>query len=180
LRVFSPGTGGDWTMNTLWQGDKGIRWLEASPGSRFLVLVDEGNLARLFNLAEGRIGEHILQLPSTVDEVAFSSGGLRVLFRTPNWVHLASSSTVGIVWLDAILVPKALAGSRIVFGDAEQDEAAALGNRFFLPVAGNGYPRLAELSFTSSDMPGLFGTREELLDEWSRRLAFVAAQSADE
>ena len=180
LRVFSRGTGGDWTMNTLWQGDKGIRWLEASPESRFLVLVDEDGLARLFNLAEGRIGERSLQMPSTVDEVAFTSGGLRVLFRTANWVHLASSSSVGIVWLDAILVPKALAGSRIVFGDAQQDEAAALGNRFYLPVAGNGYPRLAELSFTSSEVPGLFGKRADLLDEWSRRLAFVATQSADE
>jgi hypothetical protein len=68
----------------------------------------------------------------------------------------------------------------MVFGDPQQDQAAALGNRFFLPVAADGYPRLAELNFTATTGPGLFGTRKELLDEWRRKLAIVTAQGPDE
>ncbi len=180
LRVVSREAAGGWSMQTLWQGDGIIRWLEAAPGSRSLVLVDANNLARLFNLEEGRIGERTLQLPSAVDEATFASGGLRVLFRTTNWVHIASLSPSGLIWLDAILAPKALAGSRIVFGDPAQDEATALGNRFFLPVAGAGFPRLAELRFAGSGHPGLFGNKDELIAEWRRKLALVTPQRSDE
>ena len=58
--------------------------------------------------------------------------------------------------------------------------AAALGNRLFLPVAADGYPRLAELSFTAAQGPGLFGNKNQLLDEWRRKLALVAPQRPDE
>ena len=44
------------------------------------MLVDASNLAQQFNLAEARIGDQTLQLPASVNEVAFSPGGLRVLF----------------------------------------------------------------------------------------------------
>ena len=177
LRAVGVDATGNWTIQTLWQGRDGIRWLEAAPRSRYLVLVDEANVAQQFDLEEARIGDAALTLPGDVDEVAFTPGGLRVLFRTPNWVHLASSSGTGLVWLDAILVPKALAGARMVFGDPEIDQGAALGNRFYLPVAADGYPRLAELSFSASHAQGLFGNKALLLDDWQSRLAFVPAQS---
>jgi WD40 repeat protein len=180
LHVIARDAAGGWSVQTLWQGDTPIRLLEASPQSRLLVLVDANNLAQQFNLAEARIGDRTLQLPASVNEVAFSPGGLRVLFRTSNWVHRASSSAVGLIWQDAILAPKALANAHMVFGDPELDEAAALGNRFFLPVAADGYPRLAELSFTATRGPGLFGNKNQLLDEWRRKLALVAPQSSDE
>jgi len=180
LSVIAQDATGGWSQQTLWRGEVGIRWLEAAPRSRFLVLVDNANLAQQFNLEEGRIGDAALQLPSDVDEVAFTPGGLRVLFRTVNWVHRSSSSANGLIWLDAILVPKALANSRMVFGDPAVDEAAALGNRFYLPVAADGFPRLAEMSFTASQWPGLFGDKDELLRDWQRKLAFVPPQSPDE
>ena len=180
LRAVGVNATGSWTIQTLWQGQDGIRWLEAAPRSRYLVLVDEANVAQQFDLEEARIGDAALTLPSDVDEVAFTPGGLRVLFRTPNWVHLASSSGAGLVWLDAILVPKALAGARMVFGDPETDQGAALGNRFYLPVAADGYPRLAGLSFSAAHAQGLFGNRAQLLDKWQHRLAFIPAQSPDE
>jgi WD40 repeat protein len=180
LRAIGRDATGAWTMQMLWQGDSGIRWLQAAPRSRYLVLVDSSNVARQFDLEEGRIGDATLSLPSDVDEVAFTPGGLRVLFRTVNWVHLASSSGTGLIWLDSMLAPKALAGARMVFGDPQVDQAAALGNRFYLPVAADGYPRLAELSFSAAHTQGLFGNKEQLLGEWQRRLAFVAAQGPDE
>ena len=180
LRAIGRDATGNWTIQVLWQGESGIRWLEAAPRSRFLVLVDETNVAQQFDLEEGRIGDATLRLPADVDEVAFAPGGLRVLFRTPNWVHLATSSGAGLIWLDAVLVPKALANARMVFGDPQVDQAAALGNRFYLPVAADGYPRLAELNFSAAHAQGLFGNKDKLLDEWQRRLAFVAAQGPDE
>ena len=179
LRGIGRDATGNWTMQILWQGESGIRWLEAAPRSRHLVLVDDSNLAQQFDLEDGQIGEATLRLPSDVDEVAFTPGGLRVLFRTANWVHRAGSSGSGLIWLDSILAPKALANARMVFGDPGIDEAAALGNRFYLPVTADGYPRLAELSFSASHAQGLFGNKDQLLDEWRRRLAFVPAQSSD-
>ena len=180
LRAIGRDATGNWTMQMLWKGEGEIRWLEAAPRSRYLVLVDDSRLAQQFDLEDGRIGDATLRLPADVDEVSFTPGGLRVLFRTPNWVHRASSSANGLLWLDAVLAPKALAGARMVFGDPQVDQAAALGNRLYLPVAADGYPRLAELSFASAHAQGLFGNKDQLLDEWSNRLALVPAQSPDE
>ena len=106
LRVISRDLAGNWALQTLWQSESAIRWLEASPRADFLVLVDENNLAQQFDLAAGRIGEMALQLPSTVEEVTFAPAGMRVLIRTSNWIHRASSSARGLVWIDALLAPK--------------------------------------------------------------------------
>ena len=156
-------------MRTLWHGEAAIRLLEASPRSQYLVLVDQNNLAQQFSLSEGRLGVTTLQLPSTVEEVTFVPGGSRVLFRTPRWVHRASSAASGLIWLDAMLAPGMLDGARMVFGDPAADDATALGNRVYLPVAGDGFVQLAELSFTTVSGPGLFGNKDALLEEWRRK-----------
>ncbi|MDH3750834.1 MAG: AAA-like domain-containing protein [Gammaproteobacteria bacterium] len=180
LRVIVRGSGDSWDVQTLWQSDVAIRWLEASPRSQFLVLVDQNNLAQQFSLAEGRIGEMVLHLPSAVEEVTFTPGGLRVLFRTSNWIHRASSSRAGLVWIDALLAPKALNSARMVFGDPATDNAAALGNHVFLPVAGDGFAQLEELGFAVVRGPGLFGNKDQLLEEWRRKLAVgEIARAAD-
>jgi WD40 repeat protein len=180
LRVISRQTADNWNLQNLWQGESAIRWLKASPHSQLLVLVDEENLAQQFSLAEGQIGEATLALPSSVEDVVFTPSGLRVLFRTANWVHRASSSVGGLFWTDSMLAPKAIAGSRIVFGNSETDSGAALGSHFFLPVAGDGRVRLAELNFVATGAPGLFGNKDQLIAEWRRKLAVVAAQGPDE
>ncbi len=175
LRMIVRESGDNWTLRTVWQGEAGIRWLEASPRSQFLVLVDQNNLAQQFTLAEGRIGETVLQLPNAVEEVSFAPGGSRVLFRTSRWIHRASSSAAGLIWIDAILAPKALDATRMVFGDPAIDDRPALGNRLFLPVAGDGFAYLAELNFDVQKGPGLFGYKEQLLQDWRQRLAIVTA-----
>ena len=180
LRLIVQDSGDGWNMRTLWQGDVAIRSLEASPKSRFLVLVDQENQARLFGLAENQIGEMTLQLPSLVEEISFSPSGYRVLFRTSNWIHRASSSAMGLVWIDAILAPKPLRSARMVFGDPADNGSAALGNTLFLPVAGDGQARLAELNFASSRGAGLFGSKDDLLEEWRDKLALVPAQGPNE
>ena len=169
LRVIARENGETWNLQTLWQGNAAIRWLEASPQSRFLTVVDQDNLAQQFILGEGKLGELAVQLPAKVEEVTYSPSGSRVLLRTSRWIHRASSAAHGLIWLDAVLAPRSIAASRMVFGDMSSPTAAPLGNRVFIPVSGDGYVHLAELNFDASRGPALFGNKEKLLEEWRHR-----------
>ncbi|MDA1064184.1 MAG: hypothetical protein O2907_07635, partial [Proteobacteria bacterium] len=168
LRVLQQNAGDDWSLQSLWQGGAAIRWLEVSPHSRFLVLVDQNNLAQQFILAEGRLGESTLQLPGPVDEVRFTPNGSRVLFRTARWIHRANSAAFGLRWIDAVFAPRSISTARMVFG-ADNLPSAVAGNRVFLPVAGEGYVQLLELTLDNSRGSALFGNKEELRAEWQHR-----------
>ena len=170
LRVISPDSTGDWTLQTLWQGNAAIRWLEVSPQSRYLVFVDQNNLAQQFILAEGKLGEHAIQLPSRVEEVTYAPSGSRVLFKTARWIHLASFAASGLHWRDAVFAPSAIPDSRIVFADPTVDGTAALGNRLYLPVSGDGFVKLSAVSFDAAQGAALFGNKDELLAEWRQKL----------
>jgi WD40 repeat protein len=170
LRALSRDGTEEWNLQTVWQGNAAIRMLEASPKSRFLIMVNQENFAQQFILAEGKLGDQSLQLPGRVEEVSFAPGGSRVLFRTSRWLHRASSSVSGLRWLDAVFAPRSIGAARIVFGDTSSNTFAASGTRVFLPVAGEGYVQLAELSFDAGNGPALFGNNDELLMEWRRRL----------
>jgi WD40 repeat protein len=172
LRMVSRDAAGKWTLQTLWQGNAAIRWLEVSPLSRYLVFVDQNNLAQQFILSEGRLGRQALQLPSRVEEVSYSPNGARVLFRTARWIHLASATVSGLRWQDAVFAPPVIPGSRIVFADPVDDAAAALGNRFFVTVSADSSVKLSALSFDGVQGSALFGNKEELLAEWRQRLGF--------
>ena len=181
LRVVSRQPTGEWRVRSVWQGDSPIKWLEASPRGRFLLLVGQNNFARQFSLAEGRIGESTLQLPSKVEGASFSPSGSRVLFRTTGWVHRASSSASGLHWIDAVRAGKSIKGARMVFGGGVEN-AVLSGDRLFLPVAGDRFPVLDQLGFDASHRAGQFGNRMALLAEWQRKLGLtiVAAQSSKE
>jgi len=169
LRLLSTDSDGTWNLVELWQGVAPIRWLEASPRGEYLVLVDANNLASQFILNEGRVADGAMQLPSAVQDVTFLRGGSRVLFRTSRWVHQASSSAAGLAWQDSVFGPKALQGARAVYGSP--DTAAA--NRVYVPAIRNDFVELVELGLRGSSNPGLFGNKDELLSEWSRRLGGV-------
>jgi hypothetical protein len=172
LSTISRDSAGNWALQRLWQGESAIRWLEASPRGRFLVLVDQANLAQQFDLAAGQIGAQSLQLPAPVEEVAFSPAGSRVLFRSSRWVHRAGSSTNGLIWLDSLFAPKALSDARMVFGVAANAVIEnAVGSHLYLPVVSNDGVRLAHMRFDDSEGTGLFGNREDLLAEWHARLS---------
>ncbi len=174
LRAVTRDPSGSFSVSTLWQGGIGIRWLAAAPNTQLLVLVTTANLAQLFDLEALRIGERTLTLPAAVEDVAFSPTGSRVLFRTPRWVHRASASATGLIWLDALLAPPVLAGARIVFGDASANADRALGNRVYVPVADDGVPGLRELDFVNRTGPVLFGNKDQLLSDWRTRLGYAA------
>ena len=72
-----------------------------------------------------------------------------------------------------------LPGARIVFGPAN-DAASQAGKNFFLPVFRDGGAYLAEYGFSDASGPGLFGSKDELLDSWRRRLAYPDASSTDQ
>ena len=174
LNAISRDDSGAWILQRLWQGADAIRWLEASPRGRFLVLVDQSNLAQQFNLAEGRLGGASLELPAPVEEITFSPGGSRVLFRTARWIHRANSSTNGLTLRDTLFAPKALSGARMVFGESNGDDNNA-GSRLFLPVVRDGGVHLLRMDFGDYGGAGLFGNRQDLLDEWRARLSLPVA-----
>ena len=168
LSLLQQTAGGDWGLQVLWQGGAGIRWLEVSPRSRFLIVVDQNNLAQQFILAEGHLAASPLQLPGPVEEVRFSPNGSRVLFRTARWIHRANSALSGLRWIDAVFAPRSISAARMVFGTADTASAVA-GSRIFLPVTNEGFVQLLELHFDNSHGVGLFGNREELGSEWRHR-----------
>jgi WD40 repeat protein len=171
LRLLNRDAEGAWKLQEMWQGDAPVRWLEASPRGDYLILVDENNLASQIILAEGRVAEGVLQLPTAVLDVTFDSAGNRAMFRTSRWVHRASSSMAGLTWQDSVFGPKAFHGARIVSGSPDADAARA--NRTFIPALRNEFIELVELGFRGSSNPGLFGNKDELLDEWRPRLEGV-------
>jgi len=173
LQVITHDASGIWRMLQLWQGAAPIRWLRASPHGRFLVLVDQNNLAQQFDLEEGRIGDLSVTLPDSVEDVAFNPAGSRVYFRTARWIHRVSSSANGLIWLDAIFGPKPLHGGRIVIA-----ANTSAGNELYMPLSQGGNLTLGRLSFDSGQGPSLFGNREDLLTDWRRKLGTVADSPA--
>jgi WD40 repeat protein len=168
LHLLSENVGGKWQAQTVWQGANGIRLLRASPRGDFLIIVDDKNLASQFILSEGRIAESALQLPSAVREVAFDRNGVRAYFGTARWVHKATSSLSGLVWADAVLMPPPLKGAVLVHGNGTDSTLSR--QAVFLPVANNAYLQLREVEFRGSSGVSLFGSRNDLLQEWRARL----------
>ena len=166
LRLITRDDEGAWSMLQQWQGPAAISLLEASPRGDYLVVVDANNLASLFLLRDGLAGEKTLQLPATVNDAVFNHNGTRVLFRTARWIHRVSASRNGLIWLDGVFSPKPLQGARIVYASPGSGQAM----RAYLPAARNGFVELVELAFPGSSTPALFGSKDELLAEWKRRL----------
>ncbi len=168
LSVASRSVSGTWSLQQRWQGTTAIRWLRASPSGRRLVLVGENNVAQQFNLEEGRIDELSVVFPDNVEDVAFNPVGSRAYFRTARWIHRASSSNDGLIWLDAILAPRPVHGGNLVI-----NAATSAGNEIQLPVIRAGSITLNPLRFDSSGTPGLFGNHDELIEEWRDKLGMT-------
>ena len=100
--------------------------------------------------------------------MVFNKSGTRAYFRTSRWVHRASSSVSGLVWIDALFTPNPLQGGGIVFGNGTSAPNPA--SRLFLPVAKNGFIEFVELNFSTSASTGIFGSRDDLLQEWRSRI----------
>jgi WD40 repeat protein len=197
LRMLETDRTGNWALRNVWAGSTGLRRLEISSRKQLLVIVDTMHKAQLLDLRNGRIGASVVQLPGAVSDIAFSPNESRVLFRTGRWIHRASVSPRGLMWLDAMRTPKPMAGSSMVFEGtpaAETDPAGTtgpetapaamqsspgpnpdaakdpLGNRVMLLTRDAGFAEVAVLDFGYATGPTLFGSREELLREWREKL----------
>ena len=164
LRQVIRDADGSWTVQQLWRGERPIRQLAQPPRGNYLVIVDDTGTASLFVLSAGEIGEQVLEFPGPVEEISFGQSSSRAWFRTARWVHRVSLSAEGLRWNDSVFAPKPLQGARIVFG------AGDAANKAYLPAARGGFVELVELAFPGSSQAGLFGNRQDLLDEWRARL----------
>ncbi len=171
LQLIARVADNNWQMQHVWQGPSPIRFLQASPRGDFLILVDQDNVASQFSLSEGRIGKGTLQLPGDVQEVVYDSSGVRVFFRTSRWIHRASSSVSGLIWIDTLFGPRPISSAGMVLGNG--GDQPNIVSRIYLPAARNGYIELVGLSFAGASAPGLFGNKDELLNEWRRRIIAV-------
>lgn len=176
LQLLSRSGDGNWSTQQLFQSPQGIRLLKASPRGDYLILIDLANVASQFILSEGRIADATLQLPADVREVAFDAKGTRAYFATARWVHRVNSSSLGLVWMDALFAPRPLKGAGIVHGDGASPATA--GHKMFIPVARNGYFELEEIDFSASSTAGLFGNKDKLLQEWRSRLSAVPPEES--
>ena len=148
LQLISQVADNNWQMQHVWQGPSPIRFLQASPRGDFLILVDRDNVASQFSLSEGRIGNGTLRLPGVVQEVVYDSSGVRVFFRTSRWIHRASSSVSGLIWIDALFGPRPMRSAGLVLGNGSGQ--LSIVSRIYLPAARNGYIELVELSFAGA------------------------------
>ena len=185
LRSLTSDRAGAWHLRNVWQGSSAVRKLAIAPNGRWLVIVDTQNVAQLLDIESGEIGTSTLTFPDAVSDVLFSPSDSRALFRTGRWIHRAGVSPSGIIWLDAIRAPKALAGSTIVFDQRMPGgDGDPFGDRVMLLTRDAGFPEVAELRFSHTDGPALFGNKDKLLDEWRTKLgldlALIAPKGANE
>ena len=181
LRVLASDRTGSWILRNVWAGPAPVARLVVSDERQLLALVDVANVARLLDLRTGRIGRAELRLPDSVVDLAFSPGESRLLLRTSRWLHRANVSPSGLIWLDALRTPKVMRGSSMAFEVAGPatvhpplaEAADPTGNRVVLLTRDAGFAEVALLDFTFESGPTLFGSHEELLTEWRRRLGLA-------
>jgi WD40 repeat protein len=183
LRTLATDRTGNWNLRNVWAGSAPLRSLAISPRKQLLVIVDSTDKAQLLHLETGRIGASHLQLPDSVSDMAFSPNETRVLFRTARWIHRAGVSPAGLTWLDAARTPKVMTGSQMVFepvrplGATSGDDGVSgdpLGNRVLLLTRDAGFAEVAVVDFAYESGPTLFGSREQLLEEWRVKLGVEA------
>ncbi|MGB5580633.1 MAG: AAA-like domain-containing protein [Woeseia sp.] len=181
LRSLSQNRAGQWNLREIYSHNRPIRQLAAGNRLPQLVIVDADNRALLLKLEEGQVATLTLQLPAVVTDVLIAPGDSRVLFRTPGWVHRASLAPSGLRWLDTVRVPNAAARPALVLDRMPATDSTAatldpLGSHLLLLTPTESFVNVTELSFGSDNAPPLFGTQDELLDEWSRKLGVARGQ----
>jgi hypothetical protein len=182
LRTLTADRGGSWNIRNVWAGASPLRKLQISGDRQHLIIVDATHSAQVLNIATGRVGDVIMQLPAAPVNVVVSPSDARVLFQTPGWLHRAGISSRGLNWLDAIRAPKLVPGSSIAFdrlGNTENASTAAfvsdpVGDRVLLLTRDTGFAEIAELRFSYGTGPALIGNKDTLIEEWQFRLGISA------
>ena len=152
----------------IWDASAAITNMAVGPRGDSLIVVDADGLARVLSITESSQARLTLELPERVLEVAVAPVGAEVLFRTERWVHQAIAGVEGLAWKDATLVAPVNQPAQIVFD-------TTLGRVYEPMIIASGGNRLVLRPLrASADEAGLFGSREELLSDWRRRLGVLA------
>ena len=165
LQSLTRGAAGEWGATQLWSGESAITHLALSPDRRLLVLSDADNNVLQINLETSQLKPRSLRLPSRILDLGFAPIGSRVLVRTERWMHEVSASPSGLIWSDAIFLPRVAGGANTAFRRSEPGS-------FYLPVVVGGRVRLERFTFSDRDGEGLFGNQADLLELWSARFGF--------
>ena len=173
LRRLSRDRLGSWSLETVWQSPNGLRRIAVGPSGRMMVLADERNVVQAFDIERGSIGTARLDLPDAIGDLVFGQSDAQVVIRTSRWAHRAEVTVSGVHWRDAIRAPAGLPGSRLVI--ASGSATAGAGNRAMLLTRDAGFVEVAELDFTHASGRMVFGDRDELLEEWRRKLGLEGA-----
>ncbi len=161
LEVTSVGAD-SWTSRPLWRGTASIAHLALSRDGQQLVIADGDARLLLFDLATSRLVGDALPLPGPVTSMTFAQAGPDLYAKTQRWVHRLSSTADGLLWRDALLVPR-------IAGNAPP--LAVRGDSFVLPTVYDGEFELTSFRYSGRRDSGLFGNRDELLAEWRARFS---------
>ena len=179
LRSLAPDRLGNWNLRSVWQGPFALRRIRISTVRQLMILADARNVVQVFDISAGTIGTARLDLPDTVSDILFSRNESQVVLHTSRWVHRADISRSGLHWRSAIRAPQPLPGSELVFDGrrpvsppAAPDtmDVANAQNGILMLTRDAGHAALAELDFGYQSGSVLFGSREDLVDEWGSRL----------
>lgn len=151
-----------WVSRPLWRGSASLEHLELSGDGQQLVIADGDARLQLFDLASSRLVGEALPLPGPVTSMTFARSGPDLYAKTQRWVHRLSTTADGLLWRDALLVPR-------IAGNAAP--LAAHGDSFILPTVFDGEFELTNFRYSGAQGSGLFGNREELLAEWRSRFS---------
>ena len=167
LLMIRPRPGAPAATRRVWQGTAPVSMITQIPDTNALIVVDAENTARVISMADGTVATDHLQLPGPVREVAVAPSGSRVLFRTDRWIHTVLVTPDGLLWRDARLVDATGAGNRIVF-DSSPDDSGRRGAPLLIQSGSSGLS--LEPLDAGDQAPGVFGSRDILLSEWTQRL----------
>jgi WD40 repeat protein len=169
LRSLEADRTDSWNLKTVWQGENALRNIAVSKNKQHLIIVDDQNRASLLNAKEGRLGSAVLELPGGVRDIVFSASETRAVIRTARWAHRVGVYPSGLVWLDAIRTPNAMSGSKMVLDSNTEGEGSAdpLGGSFVILSRDAG---ITELQFSPTTGSALIGQREQLVEEWRKKL----------
>jgi WD40 repeat protein len=174
LRTVYPDRSGNWHLRNLWQGPSAIRHLAIADSRSRIIILDASNRASTLNPEDGTVATDVLTISGRVSEVVLSPNESRVLFRTGRWIHRALLTPTGLIHTETIRAPKAMQGARMAFhakaGTAEDPGNSQSGDRVLLLSRVTGVAELVELRFNHANAPSLFGSRAELLREWTDRV----------
>jgi len=157
---------GQWSRRPVWQGDNALTELLISPDEATLIIADAQSTLYQLDLATNELRGDTITLPSSITELSHAPAGGTFVARTERFVHLLDASTLGVLWRDAVLIPRTARGAKLRVESFDS---------FRLPVIVDGRLSVHRIQFAGGDSTGLFGNPNDLYEQWTTRLGLTDA-----